>query len=87
MLFAVDGRVVAQLRPEEKHSFELPAGDHRFEYELGLYNCSADVRIETGRDYSFRLAQGCVIEREDGRERREEMPTQPLSGSGPGGAT
>ena len=65
MLFTVDGRPVTQLQPEEERSFELPAGDHSFGYELGLYNCSAQVRVESGETYVFRLAQGCVIEPED----------------------
>jgi len=62
MSFAVDGRLVAQLQPEEERSFELEGGDHRFEYELGVYYCSVRVRVESGKSYIYRLAQGCVIE-------------------------
>ena len=67
MLFAVDERPLLQLQPEERHSFELPAGDYRFGYELGLYNCSTDVRLESGKAYVYRLAQGCVIEAVGGK--------------------
>lgn len=62
MMFAVDGRFVAQLQPEEVRSFEIEAGEHRFEYELGVYICSAQVRTDPGETYIYRLAQGCVIE-------------------------
>lgn len=62
MLFKVDGRPVVQLQPEEERSLELPAGDYSFGYQLGLYDCSAAVRIESGETYDYRLAQGCVIE-------------------------
>jgi hypothetical protein len=65
MLFAVDGRVVAQLHPDQESRFEVAAGDHRFQYELGVYDCSAKVRIESGQTYIYRLAQGCVIEPEN----------------------
>jgi hypothetical protein len=65
MLFTVDGRPIVQLQPEEGGSFELPAGDHEFQYELGLYNCSEQVHLEPGKRYVYRLAQGCVIARED----------------------
>jgi hypothetical protein len=61
MLFAVDGRPIAQLQPKDEHSFELQPGEHRFEYELGLYDCSARVRIESGKTYVYRFAQGCVF--------------------------
>jgi hypothetical protein len=64
MLFAVDGRVVAQLHPEQEVSFEVGAGQHRFQYELGVYDCSTNVRLESGKTYLYRLAQGCVIEPE-----------------------
>jgi len=56
MLFIIDGRPVSQLQPEEMHHFELPAGDHEFAYELGVYYCSARVRIEVGRHHDYRLA-------------------------------
>lgn len=65
MLFLVNGRPVLQLQPKEGGSFALPAGEYRFEYELGVYNCAADVRIDEDKDYVYRLAQGCVIERDD----------------------
>jgi len=48
MLFIIDGRPVSQLQPGEMRHFELPAGDHEFAYELGVYYCSARVRIEAG---------------------------------------
>lgn len=62
MLLTIDGQPIAQLHPEEERSFELPAGDYSFGYKLGLYDCSARVRIESGKPNVFRLAQGCVIE-------------------------
>ena len=62
MVFAVDKRPLLRLQPEERQSFELPAGVYQFGYELGLYHCSADVRLESGKAYVYRLAQGCVIE-------------------------
>lgn len=62
MSFAVDGRLVAQLQPDQEISFEVAAGDHRFQYELGVYDCSANVRVESGKTSVYRLAQGCVIE-------------------------
>jgi hypothetical protein len=64
MLFAVDGRPVAQLQPNQEIRFEVAAGDHRFQYELGVYDCSANVRLESGKTYLYRLAQGCIIEPE-----------------------
>jgi hypothetical protein len=64
MLIAVDGRPVTRLHPGEERSLEIPAGDHRLEYELGVYNCSTDVRLESGKTYVYRLAQGCVIDLE-----------------------
>jgi len=66
MLFIIDGHPVFQLQPEETRSFELPPGEHRFGYELGVYNCSARVRLEPGKTLVYRLAQGCVIALEDG---------------------
>ncbi|WP_133510554.1 hypothetical protein [Candidatus Thiosymbion oneisti] len=66
MLFIIDGHPVFQLQPEEARRFELPPGDHRFGYELGVYNCSARVRLEPGKTAIYRLAQGCVIALEDG---------------------
>jgi hypothetical protein len=86
MLLAVDDRVVAQLQPEEEYSFQLPAGNHRFEYELGLYNCSADVRIEPEKDYFIRLAQGCVIEPEQSNPQGGSTPKQSPEGPGPSGS-
>ena len=65
MLFAVDGRAIARLQPKEEYSFELQPGDHKFEYELGLYDCSAPVRVESGKAYVYRLAQGCIIASEE----------------------
>lgn len=62
MLVTVDQRSLAQLRPDEERSFEIPAGDHSFGYKLGLYDCSARVRLESGKTYIFRLARGCRIE-------------------------
>ena len=64
MIFGVDGHPVAQLQPNEEISFEVGAGDHRFQYELGVYDCWSDVRLEPGKAYVYRLAQGCVIEGE-----------------------
>ena len=64
MLFAVDGRPVTQLHPGDSRGFEIPAGDYEFEYVLGVYNCSEPVRIESGKTYVYRLAHGCVIEKE-----------------------
>ena len=61
MLIFVDGRPVAQLQPDEEHSFRLSPGDHRLQYELGLYHCSEKVLLESGKGYISRLAQGCVI--------------------------
>jgi hypothetical protein len=65
MLFLIDGRPVVQLQPEEEHSFDLPPGDHKFQYELGLHDCSQRVRLEAGGQYVYRLAVGCVIAPED----------------------
>lgn len=66
MRFSVDGRPVAVLYPDEERSLEIAAGEHRFSYELGVYNCAADVRLESGKTYAYRLARGCVIELDDG---------------------
>jgi len=65
MLFSVDGRLIARLQPKEEHSFELQPGDHKFEYELGLYDCSAPVRLESDKTYIYRLAQGCIFVEEE----------------------
>lgn len=62
MVFIVDGRPVVSLRPGEERSLEIEAGDRTFEYELGVYHCTAVVRIESGQRYLYRLAQGCIIE-------------------------
>lgn len=62
MVFIVDGRPVVSLQPGEERSLEIKAGDRTFEYELGVYHCTAEVRIESGKRYLYRLAQGCVIE-------------------------
>lgn len=75
MLFAIDGRPVAQLYPKEIVTLEIPAGEHRFEYELGVYHCAAGVRIEPGEHAVYRLAQGCVI-----------APAEPVSESAAAGA-
>lgn len=64
MIVAVDGRTVIGLRPGEEGTLEIHAGDHTLGYELGVYNCSADVRLESGKTYVYRLAQGCIIERQ-----------------------
>jgi hypothetical protein len=66
MLFTVDGRAVTQLHPGDKHSFELPAGDHRFAFEIGVNNCRTNVNVESGKAYVYRLAQRCVIALDDG---------------------
>lgn len=65
MLISVDGRPIAQLQPDEEHSFQLSPGDHALQYELGLYHCSEKVLLESGKRYVYRLAQGCVIALED----------------------
>ncbi|MEA3277000.1 MAG: hypothetical protein U9Q81_17285 [Pseudomonadota bacterium] len=62
MFFSVDGQPITRLRPGEGSSFELPAGEHAFAYELGLYNCARTIRVSPGGTYVFRLAHGCVIE-------------------------
>jgi hypothetical protein len=64
MHFSVDGRPIASLYPNDEHGFEIEPGPHRFEYELGVYNCAADVRLESGKTHAYRLAQGCVIDQE-----------------------
>jgi hypothetical protein len=66
MLFGIDGRPVAQLQPNQEISVEIKAGNRTFQYELGVYDCAAKVRIESGKTYIYRLAQGCVIEPEKG---------------------
>jgi hypothetical protein len=66
MKVAIDGRPIGGLYPDEEISFDVPPGDHRLQYELGVYNCAADVNLESGKAYSYRLARGCVIELEDG---------------------
>ena len=66
MRINVDGRPVTVLYPDEVRSLEIKAGEHRLTYELGVYNCAADVRIESGKTYVYRLARGCVIELDDG---------------------
>jgi hypothetical protein len=65
MFVTVDGRLVAQLQPGEERSFELPKGNHRLEYELGLYNCSVEVQLQAGKRHVYRLARGCVIAPEE----------------------
>jgi hypothetical protein len=62
MLFAVDGRPLAQLNPGDEYRFQIPAGDHRFQYVLGVYDCSEDVGVEAGETYVYRLSRGCAIE-------------------------
>ena len=62
MVFMVDGRPVVSLQPGEEWSLEIKSGDRTFGYELGVYHCTADVRIESGKRYLYRLAQGCIIE-------------------------
>jgi hypothetical protein len=66
MWFGVDGSLVAQLQPDQQVSFELPAGNHRFQYELSVYDCSTNVRLDPGKTYVYRLAQGCIIEPDKG---------------------
>jgi hypothetical protein len=65
MYVTVDGRLVAQLQPGEERSFELPKGNHRLEYELGLYSCSVGVQLQSGKRYAYRLARSCVIAPEE----------------------
>jgi len=65
MLFAVDGRPITQLDPGNGRIFEVQAGEHEFGYLLGVYNCTEKVWLESGKSYVYRLAQGCVIARED----------------------
>ena len=64
MQLSVDGRPITVLYPDDERSFEIESGDHRFSYELGVYNCAADVRLESGKTYVYRLARGCVIEQD-----------------------
>jgi hypothetical protein len=66
LVVAVDGVAVTRLYPGDARVLEIPAGDHRLEYELGVYSCAAEVRLEAGRSYTYRLARGCVIELDDG---------------------
>jgi hypothetical protein len=66
MLFMVDGRPIVRLYPDEEHRLAIEAGERRFGYELGVYTCSAVVPLESGKTYSYRLAQGCIIEPDDG---------------------
>lgn len=72
MLFTVDGRPVATLHPDDERSLEIAPGAHRFAYELGVYSCATDVRIESGKSYLYRLAHGCIIELDDGTGSGEE---------------
>jgi len=76
MVFMVDGRPVVSLQPGDERSLEIKAGDRTFGYELGVYHCTADVRIEPGKQYAYRLAQGCVIELQTGSTIRSQG-TQP----------
>jgi len=66
MRFSVDGRPVAVLYPDDERNLEVAAGERRFTFELGVYSCAADVRLESGKSYSYRLARGCVIELDEG---------------------
>lgn len=68
MQLSVDGRPIAALYPDEERNFEIESGNRRFSYELGVYNCAADVRLESGKTYVYRLAQGCVIEQDLDRQ-------------------
>lgn len=63
MLFAVDGRPLGQLYPGDERTFEVAAGDYKLEYVLDVYNCAADVRVESGEIYVYRLTRGCRIDR------------------------
>lgn len=75
MQLSVDGRPIAVLYPDEEHSFEVESGDRRLTYELGVYNCAADVRLEAGKNYVYRLAHGCVIEQDlDGENGTDGSP-------------
>jgi hypothetical protein len=67
MQFSVDGRPVTVLSPDDERTLEIKAGERRFAYELDVYHCAADVRLESGRTYVYRLARGCIIEPDDGR--------------------
>ena len=78
MVVGVDGVPVTRLYPGEERGLEIPAGTHRLEYELGVYSCSAAVRLESGRTYAYRLARGCVIELDDGSA--AEPPSAPDPG-------
>jgi len=64
MHFSVDGRPIADLYPDDERGFDIDPGPHRFAYELGVYNCAADVRLEPGESYAYRLARGCIIDQE-----------------------
>ncbi len=72
MRLSVDGRPATVLYPDEERSLEIKAGEHRLTYELGVYNCAAEVRLESGKTYAYRLARGCIIEGgdENGYRRR-----------------
>jgi hypothetical protein len=83
MLFAVDGRPLAQLNPGEEYSFQVPAGNHSFRYVLGVYDCATEVEVASGETYVYLLTRGCVIEQLDDRYSGAARPT----GAGAGSAT
>jgi hypothetical protein len=63
MFFAVDGQPLGQLYAGDERTFEVQAGDHSFEYIMGVYNCASKVVLDAGETHLYRLARGCVIER------------------------
>lgn len=63
MIFAIDGQSLGQLYPGDEQRFEVPAGNHSFEYIMGVYDCASNVALEPGETHLYRLARGCVIER------------------------
>jgi len=63
MFFAVDGQPLGQLYPGDERTFDIPAGDHSFEYMMGVYNCASNVVLAAGETHLYRLGRGCVIDR------------------------
>jgi len=61
MVVTVNGDGVYQLRPEERYSFPLSAGNYELGYRMAMSNCSDPVQIDAGGNYVFKLGSGCAI--------------------------
>jgi hypothetical protein len=61
MVVTVNGDGVYQLRPGERYSFPLGAGNYELGYRMAMSNCSDPVQIDAGGNYVFKLGSGCAI--------------------------